>query len=56
MPTITITVTAGQTVLGRTKQISGPDLQNRFIPAWRAAFPGNPPLTDEEVVQHWADS
>jgi hypothetical protein len=62
MPTITVTITAGGNTIGRTKQISGPDLQNRFLPAYRALFammtlqpPGTPALTDDEVIQRWAD-
>jgi hypothetical protein len=60
MPTITVTITAGGNTVGRTKTISGPDLTNRFIPALRALYgamrmPADPALTDDEVVQHWAD-
>jgi len=60
MPTININIVAGQNTVGRTKQISGPDLQNRFIPAWRAWYsqtrlPTEPALTDDQVIQQWAD-
>jgi Tfp pilus assembly PilM family ATPase len=60
MATINVNVVAGQNTYGRTKQISGQDLQNRFIPAFRALYSmtrlsTDPVLTDEEVVQHWAD-
>jgi hypothetical protein len=59
MPTITITITAGGNTIGRTKTISGPDLTNRFLPAHRAGFPLMPnetPLTDDQVIQRWADN
>jgi hypothetical protein len=59
MATIAVTITAGGNTVGRTKTISGADLTNRFIPAYRAIFalmPGATPLTDDEIVQAWADS
>jgi hypothetical protein len=60
MPTITISISAGQNTVGRTKQITGPDLQNRFIPAHRAMFQmthlsTDPAMTDDQVIQQWAD-
>lgn len=51
MPTITISVTAGQTV-GRTKTISGAHL-TRMLNAYRTLL--GPELTDEEVILAWAD-
>lgn len=51
MPTITISVMAGQTV-GRTKTISGAHL-TRMLNAYRTLL--GPELTDEEVILAWAD-
>jgi hypothetical protein len=60
MPTININIVAGQNTVGRTKTISGPDLQNRFLPALRAQYSmtrlaTDPALTDDQVIQAWAD-
>ena len=56
MPAITVTI--GQ--YGRTKQMTAADLTNRMIPAHRAFYQvgrlaTDPPLTDQEVVEKWAE-